>query len=33
MLIGAVNAYNMETNKVKNELTGEYGEVPAVQSL
>jgi aconitate hydratase len=31
MLIGAVNAYNMETNKVKNELTGEYGEVPAVQ--
>ena len=30
MLIGAVNAYNMETNKVKNELTGEYGEVPAV---
>jgi hypothetical protein len=21
MLIGAVNAYNMETNKVKNELT------------
>jgi aconitate hydratase len=33
MLIGAVNAYNMETNKVKNELTGEYGEVPAVQEL
>jgi aconitate hydratase len=31
MLIGAVNAYNMETNKVKNLLTGEYGEVPAVQ--
>ncbi|EJL71136.1 aconitate hydratase [Chryseobacterium populi] len=31
MLIGAVNAYNMETNHVKNELTGEYGEVPAVQ--
>ncbi|SEF74498.1 aconitase [Halpernia humi] len=30
MLIGAINAYNMETNKVKNELTGEYGEVPAV---
>jgi aconitate hydratase len=28
-LIGAVNAYNMETNKVKNQLTGEYGEVPA----
>lgn len=31
MLIGAVNAYNEETNKVKNQLTGEYGEVPAVQ--
>lgn len=31
MLIGAVNAYNDETNKVKNQLTGEYGEVPAVQ--
>ena len=31
MLIGAVNAYNMETNHVKNLLTGEYGEVPAVQ--
>lgn len=31
MLIGAVNAYNLETNKVKNQLTGEYGEVPAVQ--
>ena len=30
MLIGGVNAYNMETNKVKNQLTGEYGEVPAV---
>ena len=30
MLIGAINAYNMETNKVKNELTGEFGEVPAV---
>lgn len=29
MLIGAVNAYNNETNKVKNQLTGEYGEVPA----
>lgn len=28
-LIGAVNAYNMESNKVKNQLTGEYGEVPA----
>ncbi|MCL6259080.1 aconitate hydratase [Aquiflexum sp. TKW24L] len=31
MLIGAQNAYNLETNKVKNQLTGEYGEVPAVQ--
>ena len=31
MLIGAVNAYTEETNKVKNQLTGEYGEVPAVQ--
>jgi aconitate hydratase len=30
MLIGAVNAYNMETNKVKNQLTGEYDEVPKV---
>ena len=31
MLIGAVNAYNDETNKVKNQITGEYGEVPATQ--
>ncbi len=31
MLIGAVNAFNDTTNKVKNQLTGEYGEVPAVQ--
>ncbi|EOZ95743.1 Aconitate hydratase [Indibacter alkaliphilus LW1] len=31
MLIGAVNAYNDETNKVKNQLNGEYAEVPAVQ--
>ena len=30
-LIGAINAYNMEANKVKNQLTGEYGEVPATQ--
>jgi aconitate hydratase len=29
MLIGAINAFNMETNKVKNQLTGQYGEVPA----
>ena len=31
MLIGAVNAFNNETNKVKNQLTGEYDAVPAVQ--
>jgi len=31
MLIGAVNAFNMETNSVRNQLTGEMGEVPAVQ--
>ncbi len=30
-LIGAVNAFNQETNKVKNQLDGSYGEVPAVQ--
>lgn len=30
MLIGAINAFNMDTNKVKNQLTGEYGEVPQV---
>ena len=29
MLIGAVNAFNQETNSVKNQLTGAYGEVPA----
>jgi aconitate hydratase len=29
MLIGAVNYYNEETDKVKNQLTGEYGPVPA----
>lgn len=28
-LIGAVNAFGGATNKVKNQLTGEYGEVPA----
>lgn len=27
-LIGAVNAFNQETNSVKNQLTGEYGSVP-----
>ena len=31
MLIGAVNFANDKTNCVKNQLTGEYGEVPAVQ--
>ncbi len=31
MLIGAINAFNMEPNKVKNELTGAYDEVPKVQ--
>ncbi|SEJ30053.1 aconitase [Dyadobacter koreensis] len=31
MLIGAVNFYNEKTNTVKNQLSGEYGEVPAVQ--
>ena len=31
MLIGAVNAYNDATNKVKNQISGEYGEVPATQ--
>ncbi|MXV39051.1 aconitate hydratase [Flavobacteriaceae bacterium Ap0902] len=28
LLIGAVNAYNMKTNFVKNQLDGEYGPVP-----
>ncbi len=31
MLIGAVNAFNKETNKVKNQITKEYDEVPKVQ--
>jgi aconitate hydratase len=31
MLIGAVNYYNDKTDNVKNELTGEYGPVPATQ--
>jgi aconitate hydratase len=30
MLIGAINFFNEAPNKVKNQLTGEYGEVPAV---
>jgi aconitate hydratase len=29
LLIGAINFFNGEANKVKNQLTGEYGEVPA----
>jgi aconitate hydratase len=28
-LIGAVNAFNKETNNVKNQISGEQGEVPA----
>ncbi|MDX5584611.1 MAG: aconitate hydratase [Aureibaculum sp.] len=28
MLIGAINAFNKDTNKVKNQITGEYGPVP-----
>jgi aconitate hydratase len=31
MLIGAVNFFNEKTDNVKNQLTGEYGSVPAVQ--
>ena len=30
-LIGAVNAFNMKTNFVKNQITGKYGGVPDVQ--
>ena len=30
-LIGAINAFNKRTNFVKNQLTGEYNSVPAVQ--
>jgi aconitate hydratase len=30
MLIGAINAFNQKTNKVKNQLTGTYDAVPAV---
>jgi len=29
MLIGAVNAYSKDVNSIQNQLTGEYGEVPA----
>lgn len=31
LLIGAVNYFNEQTNSVKNQYTGKYGEVPAVQ--
>lgn len=31
MLTGATNYFNDATNSVKNQLTGEFGEVPAVQ--
>ena len=31
LLIGAENAFNGQANSVKNQLTGEHGEVPAVQ--
>jgi aconitate hydratase len=31
LLIGAVNYFNGQTDKVKNQLTGEYGSVPATQ--
>lgn len=31
MLIGAVNNFNEKTDSVKNQLTGEYGPVPATQ--
>ncbi len=31
MLIGAINAFNEQTNSVKNQLSGEYSPVPQVQ--
>ncbi len=31
LLIGAVNSFNEKTDSVKNQLTGEYGPVPATQ--
>jgi aconitate hydratase len=31
MLIGAINYFNEKTDSVKNQLTGEYGAVPATQ--
>ncbi|MGZ3837548.1 MAG: aconitate hydratase [Flavisolibacter sp.] len=33
MLIGAVNYFNNQTDSVKNQLTGEYGPVPATQRV
>ena len=30
-MIGATNFFNNEQNKVKNQISGEYGEVPTVQ--
>ena len=33
MLIGAINAFNGESNKVKNAVTNSYGEVPATQRI
>lgn len=33
MLIGAINAFNDKANAVKNQLTGEYDEVPKVQRM
>jgi len=32
-LTGAVNAFNKETDKVKSQITGDYGTVPAIQRL
>lgn len=33
MLIGAVNFFNEKTDNVKNQITGEYGPVPATQRV
>ncbi len=33
MLIGAINYFNDKSNMVKNQLSGEYGEVPATQRI
>ncbi len=32
-LTGAVNAFNKETDKVKSQITGDYGTVPAIQRV